>query len=130
MCGPASLHLSLDAIDAVPCQYRALIPIATGNKTVTTKHDSVPLPMQLGVHLKKQESKMPKSITVAALTHDFLRKRSIVTLVWDDDPEKMIALPVLFGCGLDRVQSEAEKALRGLSAETAAITINSVIMQG
>ena len=73
---------------------------------------------------------MPKSITVAALTHDFLRKRSIVTLVWDDDPEKMIALPVLFGCGLDRVQSEAKKALRGLSAETAAITINSVVMQG
>ena len=31
---------------------------------------------------------MSKSITVAALTHDLMRKRSLVTLIWDDDPEK------------------------------------------
>jgi hypothetical protein len=59
---------------------------------------------------------MPASMSVAALTHDFFRKRSIVTLVWDDDPETMLALPVSFGCGLDRVQSEAEQAIRDLSA--------------
>ena len=41
------------------------------------------------------------SVIVAALTHDLVRKRSIVTLVWDDDPEKRVALPVPFGCGLD-----------------------------
>jgi hypothetical protein len=29
-----------------------------------------------------------KSVTVAALTHDLIRKRSIATLVWDNDPEK------------------------------------------
>ena len=52
------------------------------------------------------------SVTVAALTHELLRKRSIATLVWDGDPEKRVALPVPFGCGLDRVQAEAEKALR------------------
>ena len=60
-----------------------------------------------------------KSVTVAALTHDLVRKRSIVTLVWDEDPEKRVGLPVPFGCGLDRVQAEAEKDLRALSAETA-----------
>jgi hypothetical protein len=64
-----------------------------------------------------------KSVTVAALTHDLIRNRSIVTLVWDDDPEKRVALPVPFGCGLDRVHAEAEKAVRALSAETAAISV-------
>ena len=65
-----------------------------------------------------------QSVTVAALTHDLLRKRSIVTLVWDGDPEKRVALPVPFGCGLDRAQAEAEKAMRELSAETATIAVN------
>ena len=65
------------------------------------------------------------SVTVAALTHDLVRKRSIVTLVWDEDPEKRVALPVPFGCGLDSVRAEAEKALRSLSAETATMAVNS-----
>ncbi len=69
---------------------------------------------------------MSKSVTVAALTHDLMRKRSLVTLMWDDDPEKAVSLPVPFGCSLDRVQAEAETALRGLSAETATIAINPV----
>jgi hypothetical protein len=64
------------------------------------------------------------SVTVAALMHDLIRKRSIVTLVWDDDPEKRVALPVTFGCSLDAVRAEAEKAMRGLSAETASIAVN------
>ena len=34
------------------------------------------------------------TVTVAALTHDLIRKRSLVTMVWDDDPEKRVALPV------------------------------------
>jgi hypothetical protein len=68
---------------------------------------------------------MPKSVTVAALTHDFIRKRSIVTLVWDDDPEKHVALPVPFGCDLKDARAEAEKAMRELSSETASIAVNS-----
>lgn len=66
-----------------------------------------------------------RSVTITALTHDLARKRSIVTLVWDDDPEKRVALPVPFGCSLDDVRIEAEKALRALSAETATISVNS-----
>ena len=65
------------------------------------------------------------SVIVAALTHDLLRERSIVTLVWDDDPEKRVALPVPFGCGLDLIQVEAERAIRALSAETATIAVKS-----
>ena len=65
------------------------------------------------------------SVTITALTHDLVRKRSIVTLVWDDDPEKRVALPVSFGCSLDEVRGEAEKALRTLSTETAIISVNS-----
>ena len=64
------------------------------------------------------------SVTIAALTHDLMRQRSIVTLVWDNDPEKRVALPVPFGCGLADVRTEAEKALRALSAETATTSVN------
>ena len=66
------------------------------------------------------------SVTVAAVTHDLVRKRSIATLVWDADPEKMVALPVAFGCSLDSIQAEAEKALRDLSAETKTLAVNLV----
>jgi hypothetical protein len=62
-----------------------------------------------------------RSVTVAALTHDLVRKRSVATLTWDDDAEKRVA----FGCNLDQVRTEAEKALRDLSAETATIAVNS-----
>ncbi len=67
---------------------------------------------------------MPKSMTIVALTHDLIRKRSIVTVLWDDDPEKSVALPVSFGCDLNSVQAEAEMAVRELSAETASISVN------
>jgi len=64
-----------------------------------------------------------KSVTIVAVTHDLLRQRSIVTLVWDDDPEKRIALPVSFGCDLSKVKSEAEKAMRDFAAEAQALTV-------
>lgn len=63
------------------------------------------------------------SVTVAAVTHDLLQKRSIVTLIWDDDPEKRIALPVPFGCDLSTLRDEAEKALRGFAAETQSLVV-------
>ncbi|WP_375466367.1 hypothetical protein [uncultured Methylobacterium sp.] len=66
---------------------------------------------------------MPSTVTVVALSHDLRRKRSIVSLAWTDDPEKNVALPVPFGCALDQVRDEAEKALRVLSAETASLAV-------
>lgn len=67
---------------------------------------------------------MARSVTIAALTHDLLGKRSVVTLVWDDDPAKRVGLPVPFGCDLSRLRDEAEKAVRALSAETATVAVN------
>ncbi|MBV8851490.1 MAG: hypothetical protein JOZ16_18100 [Methylobacteriaceae bacterium] len=63
-------------------------------------------------------------VTVIALTHDLARKRSVVTMVWDEDSEKKVGLPVPFGCSLGDLQSEAEKALRALSAEIATISVS------
>jgi hypothetical protein len=62
-------------------------------------------------------------ITVVALTHDLVRKRSIVTMTWDADPEKKLGLPVPYGCSLDDVRAQAEVALRAFSAETADFTV-------
>src|SRR6201999_883380 len=67
------------------------------------------------INRRQRHSMANRSVTIAALGHDFVRKRSIVTLVWDDDPQKQVGLPVPFGCGLDEVRAEAEKALRALS---------------
>lgn len=69
---------------------------------------------------------MPKSVTIVALAHDLVRKRSFVTLAWDEVPDKAVSLPVSFGCGLDRLEVEADAALRELSDETATVTINSI----
>ena len=65
------------------------------------------------------------SVTVVALSHDLIRKRSVVSLAWTHDPEKSVALPVPFGCTLEAVHDEAEKALRAFSAETAALSVKS-----
>src|SRR5947209_19835052 len=65
----------------------------------------------------------PSGITVIALTHDLVRKRSIVMMTWDTDAEKKLGLPVPYGCSLDDVRAEAEAALRALSAETAKLTV-------
>ena len=65
----------------------------------------------------------PSGITVIALTHDLVRKRSIVMMTWDTDSEKKLGLPVPYGCSLDDVRAEAEAALRALSAETAKLTV-------
>ena len=66
------------------------------------------------------------SVTVAALTRHLVRKRSIATLVWDNDPEKRLAFPVAFGCTLEHVRTEAETALREPALETAALVVSPV----
>jgi hypothetical protein len=55
---------------------------------------------------------MLSGITVVSLTHDLIGKRSIVTMVWDDDPSKRVGLYVSFGVSLEKVGEEAERALR------------------
>lgn len=67
---------------------------------------------------------MPKSMTVTGLTHDLVRRRSIVSVVWDDDSEKHLALPVTYGCDLNSVREEAERAVRGVSAELKQVAVS------
>jgi hypothetical protein len=63
------------------------------------------------------------SVIITGLFHDLALKRSLVSVVWGDDPEKRMSLPVPFGCSLDDVHAEAEKAVRGLSEVTATISV-------
>ena len=63
-------------------------------------------------------------VTVTSLFHDFVNKRSSVSVVWDSEPEKRLNLPVPYRCSLDAVQAEAEKAVRALASEIAAIPVN------
>jgi hypothetical protein len=69
---------------------------------------------------------VPDAIKISALTHDFAAKRSLVTLVWENDATKSLVLHVPFGCDLDALQSEAEKSVRALSDELSTIAVRMV----
>jgi hypothetical protein len=71
-----------------------------------------------------QSSFAGDSVTITGLFHDLVLKRSTVSVVWGNDPEKRLALPVPFGCSLDDLQVEAEKAMRELSGVTAKIAVS------
>jgi hypothetical protein len=44
-------------------------------------------------------------------------------MTWDTDAEKKVGLPVSYGCSLEDVRAEAERALRALSTETATLIV-------
>jgi hypothetical protein len=60
---------------------------------------------------------------VSGLHHDTKRKRSIVYVQWQDDPEKNLGLVVPFGCSLEDVKEEAAKAVKALCTDLASATI-------
>jgi hypothetical protein len=51
-------------------------------------------------------------VVITGLFHDLTLNRSTVSVVWGNDSEKRIGLPVSYGCSLDQRQAEAEKAMR------------------
>jgi hypothetical protein len=63
------------------------------------------------------------TLTIDGLNRDVLKKRSIVTLKWKDDPEKRLGLIVPFDCTPDTLRAEAEKAVRALAKELESATI-------
>jgi hypothetical protein len=63
------------------------------------------------------------SVVITGLFHDLIKKQSSVSVVWGNDPEKRMGLPVPYGCPLDELQAEAEKAMRELSSVTATIAV-------
>jgi hypothetical protein len=60
------------------------------------------------------------TLIIDGLNRDVL---SIVTLKWEDDPEKRLGLVVPFDCPLDTLRAEAEKAVRVLSKDLESATI-------
>ena len=63
------------------------------------------------------------TLRIDGLNRDPLKKRSIVMLKWEDDPEKRLGLLVPFDCTLDNLRAEAEKAVRTLAKELETATI-------
>jgi hypothetical protein len=63
------------------------------------------------------------TLRINDLNRDPLKKRSIVMLKWEDDPEKRLGLLVPFDCTLDNLRTEAEKAVRALAKELETATI-------
>ena len=54
------------------------------------------------------------SVTITSLFHDVVQ-RSSVSVIWGDNLEMRLDLPLPYGCALEDIQAEAEKALRELS---------------
>lgn len=66
------------------------------------------------------------TLKIINLHHDdFSNKRSLVTFHWEDNPEKRLGLVIPFGCTLENLQAEAEKAIRALAKELKSATIES-----
>ena len=63
------------------------------------------------------------TLRIDGFNRDPLKKRSIVMLKWEDDPEKRLGLVVPFDCTLDNLRAEAEKAVRTLAKELETATI-------
>jgi hypothetical protein len=62
-------------------------------------------------------------LKIEGLHRDVLRNRSFVTVVWKDESEKRLGLPVPFDCQPDNLKVETEKAVKALAKELEAATI-------
>jgi hypothetical protein len=63
------------------------------------------------------------TLKITGLHRDVIKKRSFVAVVWENDPEKRLGLPVPFDCKLEDLRSETEKAVGALAEELASATI-------
>jgi len=63
------------------------------------------------------------TLKIVNLHHDFSKERSLVTVVWEDDPDKRLGLIVPFECPLENLKAEAEKVVRALAKELETATI-------
>jgi hypothetical protein len=63
-------------------------------------------------------------VIITAVTHDFVQKRSFVSLQWANEAGKRLVLPIPYNCPLNDVPAEAEKALRDLSKETGTVALS------
>ena len=56
-------------------------------------------------------------LKIKSLHRDILSNRTFVEVIWKDDPEKRLGLPVPFDCQLDNLKAETEKAVKALARE-------------
>jgi hypothetical protein len=63
------------------------------------------------------------NLVITGLFHDTGRKRSLVTVQWENDQEKRLGLVVPFGCKLDELRAETERAVKGLAKEIESATV-------
>jgi hypothetical protein len=63
------------------------------------------------------------TLKIVNLHHDFSKKRSLVTFVWEDDPDKRLGLVVPFECPLENLKAEAERAVWALAKELETATV-------
>jgi hypothetical protein len=63
------------------------------------------------------------TLKIEGLSRDVLKKRAHVTVVWADNPEKRLGLPVPFDCERDALRTETQKALRALIEELETATL-------
>ena len=66
------------------------------------------------------------AINIVGLNHDLKARKSYVMLVWANEADKRLGLPNPFGCTLQDLPAEAEKAVRALSTELHTIQLTSV----
>jgi hypothetical protein len=63
------------------------------------------------------------NLIITGLFHDTSRKRSVVSIQWESDPEKRLGLVVPFGCKLDDLKGETEKDVKALAKEIETATV-------
>jgi hypothetical protein len=65
------------------------------------------------------------TLIIGNLFRDLTNKRSVVTLTWEDEPEKRLGLILPFDCTFENLKAETEKAVRALAKELETATIRS-----
>ena len=63
------------------------------------------------------------TLIIGNLYRDLTNKRSVVTLTWEDEPEKRLGLILPFDCAPENLKAETEKAVRALAKELETATI-------
>ena len=63
----------------------------------------------------------PETVTITQITHDLLKKTSVVGIAWED--ERRLFLQIPYGTTLENVSAEAERALKDHSEEMAKTTL-------
>ena len=65
------------------------------------------------------------TLIIGSLFRDLTKKRSVVTVTWEDDPEKHLGLVLPFDCTFENLKAETEKAVRALEGAPKVCGLNS-----